>query len=157
MPKEERDGMLTPRQEAFAAHLLSGKNQKEAAIAAGYSEKRAKVTSTEIMRDPNFREKLRELAHSKGLTADYAVDKLKGLIEAETVLLMGKEKDTPLAIPDGATRAKGMDMYLKVMGAYPDPRMDINANMVATVVVRSTEELGLDPFSADVIEGEVVE
>ncbi len=148
---------MTSRQELFANGILQGKTQKQAAIDAGYTAVNAHIAGSKLMHDQNFREKLKNLMLERGLTADYAVGKLKGLIEAETVILMGKEKDTPLNIPDGATRAKGMDMYLKVMGGYPDPRVDINANVVATVIVRSTDEIGLDPFAADVIEGKVVE
>lgn len=143
------------REEALAAGLLAGKTQTQAAIDAGYSPARAGVTASEKVRDVGFRETLRALAQERGIDAGFAIDKLVGLINQNQVLLMGRDKSEPLEVPDGATRAKGVDMLLKVLGAYPDPRMEVTG-AVATVVVRATEMMALDPF-ADVVEGEVVE
>lgn len=149
---------LTMREERFAQGLLEGKTQIQAAKDAGYAPTAAAVTASEKVRQPNFRTQLLARAHERGIGVDFALDSVLGLMKQEQLMLGGKDKDKEVWAPDGATRAKGTDMLLKALGAYPDPRLEVNANIAATVIVRSTDMLAPDPFSEGaVIEGEARE
>jgi hypothetical protein len=144
------------REERFAQGLLEGKTQTAAAISAGYSVASADSIASEKMRNLDFRDKLRAYALAQGVGIEFALGKLKDLMNARAVALGGKDKDQVFDIGwDGATQAKGTDMFLKVMGAYPDPRIDVQANIAATVIVRASDAIVPDPFSdGPPIEGE---
>lgn len=49
---------LTPRKRAFADAVLAGKSNKDAAIAAGYSEKTASAAGSRLVKDPDVVEYL---------------------------------------------------------------------------------------------------
>ncbi|MDH0342845.1 terminase small subunit [Chromobacterium haemolyticum] len=49
---------LTPRKRAFADAVLAGKSNKDAAIAAGYSEKTASAAGSRLVKDPDVAEYL---------------------------------------------------------------------------------------------------
>ena len=149
---------LSMREELFAQGLLDGKTQKDAAIIAGYSPLSAETIASEKVRSLSFRQKLIERAHARGIGVDFALDKLLGLIDQEQMVLGGREKDQVHWAPDGATRAKGLDMALKALGAYPDPRADVQVNAAVTVVLRSADSLAVDPFAdGPAIDGEARE
>lgn len=150
---------LTMREQRFAQGLVEGKTQTQAALDAGWAPSHAAQTASEKMRDLTFRQKLQAHALAQGIGIEYALKKLDQLMNAKAVALGGKDKDQVIELGwDGATQAKGTDMFLKVMGAYPDPRLEVNANIAATVIVRSTDMLAPDPFSEGaVIEGEARE
>jgi hypothetical protein len=144
------------REERFAQGLLEGKTQTAAALDAGYSPSRAAQTASEKVKDVSFRQNLQAHALAQGIGVEYALKKLDQLMNARAVALGGKDKDQVFDIGwDGATQAKGTDMFLKVMGAYPDPRIDVQANIAATVIVRASDAIVPDPFSdGPPIEGE---
>jgi hypothetical protein len=150
---------LSMREERFAQGLLEGKTQEQAAIDAGYSPASARTLASAKMRDLSFRDRLREHALAQGIGIEYALKKLDHLMNARAVALGGKDKDLVIELgDDGATQAKGTDMFLKVMGAYPDPRLEANVNVAATVIVRSGDMLAPDPFSdGAVVDGEARE
>lgn len=149
---------LTMREERFAQGLLEGKTQTQAIIDAGYNSARPEVLGSQKMASVSFRNRLIERAHARGIGVDFALDKLTGLIDQEQLVLGGREKDVEHWVPDGATRAKGTDMLLKALGAYPDPRADVNVNAAVTVVLRSADSLAADPFAdGAAIDGEARE
>ena len=61
--------------------------------------------------------------------------------------------------PDHHARAKYLDMILKSMGMYPNPRLEIDQSTQNVLVIDSARSplAALDPFSGTVIEGEVSE
>ncbi|MFS1539306.1 MAG: terminase small subunit [Candidatus Phlomobacter fragariae] len=65
--------MLTTRKKKFAAALHTGKNQREAAIAAGYSEKTAKVKGSQLARAPEVINYLKRLTEEVNLSYSHAV------------------------------------------------------------------------------------
>lgn len=136
------------REERFVQGLLEGRTQKDAAIYAGYSPASAEKRASEKMGSVSFRDKLREYALAQGIGVEYALGKLHNLMEARAVALGGKDKDQVIEMgQDGTTQVKATDLYLKMMGAYPDPRLELNANIAATVIVRAGDMLAPDPFS----------
>lgn len=150
---------MSVREQLFAQGLLEGKTQRDAALYAGYPPTSADNRASEKMASLRFREKLQAYALAQGIGIEYALGKLHNLMEARAVALGGKDKNEVIELgQDGATQAKGMDMFLKVMGAYPDPRADVNVNAAVTVVLRSADSLAVDPFAdASTIDGETRE
>ena len=138
---------LTMREERFAQGLLEGKTQRESAVIAGYSPASAETIASEKMRSLSFRQNLQAHALAQGIGVEFALGKLQELVNADTLVLGGKDKDREYWVQDGATRSKGVDMFLKVMGAYPDPRADVNVSALTTVVLRSADSLAVDPFA----------
>ena len=62
-PKGLANGDLTPKEQAFAEHLVTnGGNGTKAAIAAGYSAKGAHVTASRLKRNPKVLKYLREMS-----------------------------------------------------------------------------------------------
>ena len=149
---------LSMREELFAQGLLEGKTQELAARDAGYSPASARTIASEKMRSLSFRDRLQAHALAQGIGVEFALGKLQELVNADTLVLGGKDKDREYWVQDGATRSKGVDMFLKVMGAYPDPRADVNVSAAVTVVLRSADSLAVDPFADGVtIDGEARE
>ena len=147
------------REERFAQGLLEGKTQRESAVIAGYSPVSAETIASEKMRDLRFRDRLQAHALAQGIGIEYALNKLDYLMNARAVALGGKDKDKVIELgSDGATQVKATDLFLKVMGAYPDPRADVNVSAAVTVVLRSADSLAVDPFADGVtIDGEARE
>ena len=62
-PKGLGNADLTPKEQAFAEHLVAnGGNGTKAAIAAGYSAKGAHVTASRLKRNPKVLKFLREMS-----------------------------------------------------------------------------------------------
>ena len=146
------------REERFAQGLIEGKTQELAARDAGYAAASARTIASAKVRDLSFRDKLLARAHARGIGVDFALDHVIALMDHETLLLGGKDKDISHWIGDGATRAKGTEMLLKTLGAFPDPRVAIDVSVAATVIVRSSDMLAPDPFlDGAVVDGEARE
>jgi|GEM_PF-3730637 len=146
------------REERFIQGLIEGKKQGQAALDAGYAPESAANRASEKLSSLTFREKLLARAHARGIGVDFALDHVIALMDHETLLLGGKDKDISHWIGDGATRAKGTEMLLKTLGAFPDPRLAVDVSVAATVIVRSSDMLAPDPFSdGAVVDGEARE
>ena len=146
------------REERFAQGLLEGRTQKDAAIYAGYSPVSAEKLASEKVRSVSFREKLLARAHERGIGADFALDNVLALMKHNQTLLAGKDKDIQVQAPDGSTRVKATEILMKALGAFPDPRLELNANVSATVIVRAGDMLAPDPFAdGPAIDGEARE
>jgi len=146
------------REERFIQGLIEGKKQGQAALDAGYAPESAANRASEKLASLTFREKLLARAHARGIGVDFALDHVIALMDHETLLLGGKDKDVSHWIGDGATRAKGTEMLLKTLGAFPDPRLAVDVSVAATVIVRSSDMLAPDPFSdGAVVDGEARE
>ena len=149
---------LSMREERFIQGLIEGKKQGQAALDAGYAPESAANRASEKLSSLTFREKLLARAHARGIGVDFALDHVIALMDHETLLLGGKDKDISHWIGDGATRAKGTEMLLKTLGAFPDPRLAVDVSVAATVIVRSSDMLAPDPFSdGAVVDGEARE
>jgi hypothetical protein len=112
-------------------------------------------TASEKVKDVSFRQALLARAHERGIGVDFALDNVIRLMKHEQMTLGGREKDTPFYAPDGATQVKATDLLMKALGAFPDPRIDVQANIAATVIVRASDAFVPDPFAdGPAIDGE---
>ena len=160
-PLTKGKGTHALREDVFIGGLLAGKDQGQAALDAGYgnSLNSAGVTASRKLSDANFQARVRARMFESGMGIDFGIDNLRNLLNANTYALGGREKDTPLMVgPDSASRVKALDQYWKIVGAYPDPRADVNVSAAVTVVLRSADSLAVDPFADGVtIDGEARE
>lgn len=72
--------MLNPKgkkRKRFIRAILSGRSQKEAAIAAGYSPLSATSSGTQVMKNPEIREEIRKALEKQGLNLTYSFQELK--------------------------------------------------------------------------------
>lgn len=100
---------LNPRQEIFAQEIALGKTQENAYIAAGYSEKGARINASKLLTNHNISARVQELqtqtAVRNGATAD---DLLLELEKARKMAMgMGQSHAAVLAIMSKA-RLLGM-------------------------------------------------
>ncbi len=150
---------LTMREERLVQGLLDGKTQTQAALDAGYGNghpNHAAQTANKKLADSNFRQKLLARALERGIGIDYALDNLDRVIHVRRKGVT-REGDVVDLGDDGNAQAKGVDMLLRMMGAYPDPRLEVDHNVRAQVVVlREQDVIEGDPFAA-VVDGEARE
>jgi len=79
-PTESTKGELTPRQAAFVREYLIDRNGTQAAIRAGYSEKGAGVTASQLLTNPNVAKLVdagtQRQAKKSGVTAEKVLRRL---------------------------------------------------------------------------------
>ncbi len=101
---------LTIKQRKLVAGVAAGLPKRQAAIQAGYSERSAHSVAHETLNSPEVLKSLNEIMQEQGITDSYIGFKLLELVEAES---NGQ--------PHWPTRARALDMLLKVKGYYsPD-------------------------------------
>jgi len=89
--KTQRENGLTRRQEAFLdAYIANGFNGTQAAISAGYSRKRAKVTAAELVTNRNLLAILAE--RLKPLLAENQIDQQRVIAEISGIGFARKHK-----------------------------------------------------------------
>ena len=80
-----RSSKLSPRQKIFARNLASGMSQTDAAIEAGYSVNRAKVTGCELVQKPEVQAELihtrSEIETALGISPQWCAERYLRLAE----------------------------------------------------------------------------
>ena len=135
--------------------VLSVQSANQARIAAGYSSSSA---STRLMADERVREEIKLATLRAGGTFAKAAEKLIALWDAEQYGLTREGERTYIG-PDNRSQVQAVELYLKMMGAMPNPRLEIDQSTQNVLVIDSARSplAALDPFSGTVIEGEVSE
>ena len=76
---------ISPRQKIFARNLASGMSQTEAAVEAGYSVTRAKVTGCELVQKPGVQAELQrtrdEIEEALGISPQWCAERYMTLAE----------------------------------------------------------------------------
>lgn len=103
-----------PRELLYIKARLEGKNQTQSAIAAGFSEHSAAVMGSR--KEKQLQEDLDELMNQKGLTLSNLLDKLKQLIDAETLKYHPGTQEM-LAVCDNSIQSRNLETALKLKGA----------------------------------------
>ena len=153
------DRPLTPKQAAFAEGIADGKNPHQAALAAGYAPGgSAASVSSRLIQDERLRDALKVAAMKAGLTADRIGQKLHALSEAQRFELSRDGSPVHLG-PDNRAQLQAMDIVIKMLGGYPNPRLDVTTGNQQVVVIHASRDplAALDPFAPTVIEGEAVD
>lgn len=150
-----RDQGLTDQQIAFAEGIVAGKLPHQAAIAAGYQSRSA---GSRLMSDEKVRDALKLAAFRAGLTVDRLAEKLHALVEAQRFELSRDGAAVHLG-PDNRAQLQAIDIAVKLLGGYPNPRIDVNTGNQNVLVIRSDQSpiAALDPFGAPAIDAETVE
>jgi phage terminase small subunit len=88
MAQKDKDG-LTIRQHQFVSEYLVSRNGTKAALAAGYSEKRASTAGAQLLANPVVRQKIDEktkvVAKRAGVDAQWVIDQLMAVAGQEDV------------------------------------------------------------------------
>ncbi len=90
---------LLPREEAFCRQYVVLRNGARAARAAGYSEKRARITASELLTKRNIRERLAEL--EKELRGTSEVSKEQIIAELKAVAFSNIQDNFSPAVGEG--------------------------------------------------------
>lgn len=110
----ENPNYITPRQQAFIQHYMAnGGNGTQAAIAAGYSERSARVTACELLKMEKIQRRMQpaqeEQKERLGLDADWIISRLM------------KEAGDPEN--SEAARVRALELLGKVEGIFaPDKK-----------------------------------
>lgn len=150
------DKPLTEKQEAFALGLAEGLNPYQAGIRAGY-----KSTSggAKALQDERVREALKASVMRAGLTVEKIGDKLSALSDAQRFELSRNGDPVHLG-PDNRAQLQAMDIVIKMLGGYPNPRLEIDQSTQNVLVIDSAKQplAALDPFAgvSEVVEAEAV-
>lgn len=140
------DKPLTEKQEAFALGLAEGLNPYQAGIRAGY-----KSTSggAKALQDERVREALKASVMRAGLTVEKIGDKLSALSDAQRFELSRNGDPVHLG-PDNRAQLQAMDIVIKMLGGYPNPRLEIDQSTQNVLVIDSAKQplAALDPFAS---------
>lgn len=98
-------------------------NPVQAARLAGYSPDSADASAAQLLKDDRVQSALYSAFERLGLSLDYGAEKLKELMECESTALV-KDKNTGevidrVQLPYWDGRAKGLDQFWRLRGAYP--------------------------------------
>ena len=96
---------LTPKEEEFCRQYLFLRNGRQAAIAAGYAEKRASATACELRAKRNILERLEELElewrESSEVTKEQIIAELKAIAFANIKDEIDIDEEVQLVLPFG--------------------------------------------------------
>lgn len=111
---------ITPKQQAFIQHYLAnGGNATQAALAAGYAEKSARVTGCELLKMEKIQRHLKpaqeEQKERLALDADWIISRL--MVEAD-------DKDV-----SDASRIRALELLGKVEGIFAPDKKEISATV----------------------------
>lgn len=151
MAKSLPDRPLSAREHKLLEALATEPTQVAAAQASGYSPQ---SVSRKVRTDVSFREMLRTRLEEMGFGPAGTAAKLAELLHARQA---GLTKDGQVVDmgPDAHAQNKAMDMVLKVTGSYPDPRLDINHQLAAQIVILGADTLpGGDVLTDEYIDAE---
>jgi len=120
---------LKPKQARFVREYIdNGGNATQAAIAAGYAEKNARVIGAQNLTKVNIKEAIRELTEarekSSGITAEWVRQQIAQIAQKEEA----KDQD----------RLKALDMLAKMLGLYE--RRDEEQQGIRVVIEDEAEE-----------------
>lgn len=109
MANKDKDG-LTVRQHQFVAEYLVTRNATKAALAAGYSEKRAHTVGSQILKLPAVRQKIdaktREVGKRAGVDAEWVIGQLMAVAGQEDVAQ--------------STKVRALELLAKHLGMLED-------------------------------------
>lgn len=107
---------ITPKQQMFVAeYLANGGNQTKAAIAAGYSEKSARVTASNMMTMPKIKKRI-EAARQEQM------DRLA--VDGDWIVSKFKEEAIDPKSP-AAARIRALELLGKVAGIFAPEKQQI--------------------------------
>jgi len=148
-----RANEITVRERKLIDGVMSGQSQTQAAIAAGYPERSARVEASKVMNRPDIRNYWRARLCDAGLDDDSLARKLRSLVESQAVG-MTKDGDVVPLGPDNHAQIKALEMAYKIVDAFPNPKLDVDLSMRGAIVVMRPEDgIAPDPFAQpDVID-----
>ena len=122
----------TLKQKKFIKHYLKSGNKKESAIVAGYSPKTAHVTGSQLLKNPNIKEKIDIVLDKAGLTDEQLATNLQEAIQ--------KGLTSDKATVSDALR--GIEQAFRLKDKFPSTRLDINKKtLTMSLEGKSIEEL----------------
>lgn len=140
MPKKPK---LTVKETKLIKGVVAGKSQAQAAIAAGYSPKAARVVASQTLSKPNVQEALHAALVKHGITLDQAIAPIGKALVATKILITGKDEDAFAEIvEDIDMQLKGSDRALKLMGVNNQEGGTTNYNFI-NVQKQDKDEFGL--------------
>ena len=138
------------KDEKLIQGLVEGKTKVQAALDAGYGNGNygsAATTAYRKLGSEEFRSKLRARLEERNMATDYALDGLHRVITAQKSGLTKEGMVVPMG-DDGTAQAKGVEILFKLLDAFPNPRVDLNATIGGSVVILRPDDLvSVDPFS----------
>ena len=144
---------LTKKQIAFAQGIAEGKVPYQASLDAGYTSRSA---ASKLLADERMREALKAAAIRAGLTVERIGEKLSALSDAQRFELSRNGDPVHLG-PDNRAQLQAMDIVIKMLGGYPNPRLEIDQSTQNVLVIDSAKQplAALDPFAS--VEAESVQ
>lgn len=140
----------TAREETFLAGIIQGKRPRQAYLDAGYSPAHGGTPLTGRDADA-WRQTLMRRLEAHGLTMDAVIPKLARVMDSHKYGITQKGDVVDLG-DDPHAQVKAIDVWMKVTGSYPDPRLEISGPDGGAVVIRHTRSL-----LGNVIEGVATE
>ena len=135
------------RRKTIINALLDGKSTLQAGIEAGLSPKSADAQVSQILNNPKTQSTLLEAMERRGMGDDYLAEHHRMLIEgtkviSANIIVPGGGTDLKdagsmtkdfIEVPDFQAKAKGLDMFYRLLGLYKD-KQEIDLNQPITFV-----------------------
>ena len=129
----------TAREEKFLAGIIQGKTPRQSYLDADYSPAHGGTPLTG--RDGEaWRELLKRRLDAHGLSMDAVIPKLARVMDSHKYGITQKGDVVDLG-DDPHAQVKAIDVWMKVTGSYPDPRLEISGPDGGAIVVRHTRSL----------------
>lgn len=124
---------LNLRQRRFIAEFTNPEspafgNQTKAAIAAGYSPRRAKQTGHETVTNRDVRTEIERILDEVGITGKMVAEVLRGGLKAKTTRVFCPTGGTVVYskdLVDHPTRLRAAEIAFKLRGDYPATKLDV--------------------------------
>lgn len=103
-----------PLQRKFVKGILEGKEEEEAAVAAGIPKQEAKVWSQRQLEDGNMRDFVIQALAASGVHAHSMAESHAALLSARKI-----DPKTMAQVPDNTNRLRALELAYRVTGAMP--------------------------------------
>jgi len=137
------------RRKTIINALLDGKSTLQAGIEAGLSPKTADTQVSQILNNPKTQSTLLEAMERRGMGDDYLAEHHRMLIEgtkviSANIIVPGGGTDLKdagsmtkdfIEVPDFQAKAKGLDMFYRLLGLYKD-KQEIDLKQPITFVTK---------------------
>jgi hypothetical protein len=146
---------LNAKQKDFAHHYSASHNATQAAVAAGYSERRARHTGSELLRKPDVAALVSELDSEKreaaGVDEPWIVDQLRTIVEESMAgrlrtnplgeIILDVRTDKPIVDTDYTNANRALQTLSKIAGLQIRKTESVSTSEVRVVTLNFDRDL----------------
>ena len=140
--RDEGEPDISPRERRLLAGVMSGDNQRQAAIHAGYPPRSAATEASHALARPHMRQLLRAMLAAEGLDNASLVARLRDGLDNSYTYAISRDGVATRLGPDHRTRFQFLELAFKLQDALPNARLDVvNSGTIQVIHLQAEDSL----------------